>query len=267
MSTGPARLWLTPAPDAPWFLHPGLSPRLLVFDLDGTLAALAATPGRARVTAGTKRALTRLASCPRTVVAVLSGRSLTATQRKVGVPGLIYLGNHGLTSSHPGFGAPRRKLERWAAQAARAGSRLRPIARRYPGCLVEVKGPDLSVHFRRVASRRVPDLLRKARRAVRGLGFEERPGKRVLEFRPLRSGDKGTALVRLAERLAPGWSRTGFCLFVGDDRTDEDAFRAARRLGSRAVTVKIGPGPTQARFRTQRRAEVARLLGRLARRP
>lgn len=264
MSRDAARLRFPPSAEPVWFLRPGLSPRLLVFDLDGTLAALASTPERARVPAGTARALARLAACPRTVVAVLSGRALATVVRKVGVPGLVYLGNHGLTSTRRGLGASRCELERWTSRVARAGLRLAPIARRYPGCLVEVKGPDLSLHYRRVTSRRVPGLLREARRALRRSGLTGREGKQVLEFRPPRGGDKGTAFLRLASRLAPGWRRAGLCLYAGDDRTDEDAFRTARSLGPRAVTIKIGPGTTRAEFRIERQAGVAKLLAGLA---
>ncbi len=267
MNRGAVDLRFPAAAGPVWFLDPGLSPRLLVFDLDGTLAALASTPERARVPAGTARALARLAACPRTVVAVLSGRALAALVRKVGVPGLVYLGNHGLTSTRRGLEAPRRELERWTTRAARAGLRLAPIARQYPGCLVEVKGPDLSLHYRRVSPGRVPGLLRAARRALRGSGLTAREGKRVLEFRPPHGGDKGTAFLRLAARLAPGWRRSGLCLYVGDDRTDEDAFRTARRLGPRAVTIKIGSGTTRAEFRIGRQAGVAKLLAGLVCRP
>jgi trehalose 6-phosphate phosphatase len=264
MSAVTRTLDLSPGRPLPWFLRPSVTPRLLIFDLDGTLAPLAETPGRACVPARVQRALAVLAACPRTVVAVLSGRSLADAARKVGVSGLVYLGNHGLTSTRPGLGAPRRELGLWTDLAAEARRRLAPVAKRYPGCLLELKGPDLSLHYRRVAPRQVPDLLRETLASLRGLRFRARPGKLVMEFRPPRGGNKGTALRRLAGRLAPGWKRKGLCLYVGDDRTDEDAFRAARRLGPRMATFKVGAGATRAKYRLPRQPEVETLLGLLA---
>jgi trehalose 6-phosphate phosphatase len=264
MKPGVQSLRFSAGEKSPWFLRPEPSPRLLVFDLDGTLAPIVSTPGRARVRSRIRRALARLAACPGTEVAVLSGRSLAEAARKVGVPGLIYFGNHGLTSTFWRLGIRRRDLELWTSRAAEARRRLAPLAREYPGCLVEFKGPDLSLHYRRLSSRRIPSLLRTARKALRGLGFAEHAGKRVLEFRPPLGTDKGTALADLARRLAPGWRRSGFCLYAGDDRTDEDAFLAGGRLGPRAVTIKVGPGATRAKYRLTRQADIERLLAGLA---
>ena len=48
---------------------------------------------------------------------------------------------------------------------------------------------------------------------------------------------------------------------MGDDRTDEDLFE---RLGPDAVTIKVGPGPTRARYRVAGPKAALALLGELA---
>jgi len=110
----------------------------------------------------------------------------------------------------------------------------------------------------------VPALLVAARSAVRGLPLALRTGKHVLELRPPNWQHKGWALRKLSARLAPGWRRTGACIYMGDDRTDEDAFVAAAGLGPRAWSFKVGPGATAARWRLQDMAEVKRFLEYLA---
>lgn len=230
-------------------------PKLVLLDFDGTLSDFAATPGQARLAPGMRRALERLRRLPETALAVISGRTAEDVKRRVNVPGIRYLGNHGAG----GFGAWPTRPARQRRTESLAGA-LRPVVRRYAGALLERKGPELTLHFRRVAARRVPGLLAAARAAAAGSGFEMRGGNRVLEFRIPGAGGKGEAVKRLARRLARGWRRTGLCLYLGDDATDEDAFAAIRSLGPKALGFKVGPGKTRAAFRLRGVGEVLRLL-------
>jgi trehalose 6-phosphate phosphatase len=83
----------------------------------------------------------------------------------------------------------------------------------------------------------------------------KKPGKEVLEL-AVTDADKGSALLRLRDDL--GAAAT---VYLGDDRTDEDAFRV---LSSGDLTVKVGEGETAARFRVPDPAAVVVLLGALA---
>jgi trehalose 6-phosphate phosphatase len=83
-----------------------------------------------------------------------------------------------------------------------------------------------------------------------------KPGKDVLEI-AVTDAHKGAALRRLADEL--GAAAT---LYLGDDVTDEDGFRAL--TGPADVTVKIGDGPTEARHRVPDPAGAIAVLNRLA---
>lgn len=96
-------------------------------------------------------------------------------------------------------------------------------------------------------------------RFARSTGLRLHAGKRVWELRPDVDWDKGRALARLARELGRGWD----ILFAGDDLTDEEGFRS---LGRRALSVRVGPGETAARYRIGR-GQVARLLRAIAERP
>lgn len=245
-----------PAWPASYFLA---EPRLLFLDFDGTLSRIAASPGRARIDPGARRELARLSSARRTLVVVVSGRGLLDLKRKVGLKRAVYVGNHGLTCSRPALGVGGKSVAPWTRAATRAGKVLEALARRFPGAIVEAKGPDLSLHYRLV-KKGAASLVRTAESAMRGKGFRSRAGKKVLEFVPRLGAHKGTAVRRLSGRLAPGWRRTGVCVYIGDDRTDEDAFGALRVLGRRAFGFKVGKGPTAARYRLENVLQVRRLL-------
>jgi trehalose 6-phosphate phosphatase len=209
--------------------------RILFLDFDGTLAPIAPRPGDVRLGAGTRAALGDLARRPRWRVVVTSGRSLKDVGRFVGRLPVYLVGNHGLETRDPGRGpraagpgAARRKGLRAALR------RFRSVLRAVPGAWVEDKGLTASVHFRNVPARHRGGL-RRALAALRGElppGFEWRRGKETWEIRPAGGGDKGKAARRFLRRFPEA-----LAVAVGDDRTDEDLFRALPRG---AVTVRVG---------------------------
>ena len=239
----------------------GRRPLLLGLDFDGTLAPLASRPERARLTAAAKRLLARLAGRPDCEVAIVSGRELADLKARVGVPGLHYAGNHGLEIDGPlaRWSHPRADEVRRAIRAVK--SALGPEVRREPGIIIEDKSLTLSIHYRLAQpGRREPLRSRVAsavRRAARGMRLSF--GHMVWEVRPRVRWNKGDALLDLARRL-PGRPAI---VMIGDDRTDEEAFR---RLGRRAISVRVGDADsTHAGFRLASPQEVLSLLERLAR--
>ncbi|MBI3300439.1 MAG: trehalose-phosphatase [Elusimicrobia bacterium] len=228
-------------------------------DFDGTLAPLAPRPERARLPAAARRALERLAARPDVLVAIASGRALSTLQPKVGLPELIYAGNHGLDVAGPGLRWRHPGLPPLRAALRRVVRRASALAATVPGAWVEDKVWSLSVHVRAVRS---PT-------AALGLGAslmdcmrEEptlrlAPGKKVFEIRTRLPWDKGDAIMLTRRRLAPG----AVTVFIGDDTNDEEGFRT---LGARALCVKVGQGASKARWRARDTKVVARLLERLA---
>ena len=85
-------------------------------------------------------------------------------------------------------------------------------------------------------------------------------GKKVLELRPDLAWDKGRAIIWLLEilRLDP---RDAAALYLGDDITDEDAFRTLREHDI-GVGIVVGerPEPTAAQFRLADPGDVRKFL-------
>jgi trehalose 6-phosphate phosphatase len=238
---------------------------LLLTDYDGTLTPLVTGPAGARLLPEVRRSLRALARSPRVRVAVLSGRALHDLRRRVGVPGAIYAGCHGLEIRGPGlaFTHPQAAARRGALRAVTRALRRRVAA--IPGVRVESKGLAVAVHYRAAPGGAACRAARGVANAMDGRGdaFALMHGKKVLEILPRVGWHKGACARWLADRLAPALPAPVAVLALGDDAADERAFAA---LARRAVTVRVGAGRgrTRARHRLSDTAEVERLLAALA---
>lgn len=201
----------------------------LFLDVDGVLAPIVPRPEDARVPEATRAELRRLAG-RYALVACISGRAGTDAGRVVGVPDLVYVGNHGLEASGD---AP--------AWAARLRALLGEID--WPG--LENKGLTAALHYRGTADEDAARLqLEQIAAAARREGFRTRFGRKVLEILPPIDANKGTAVRGLlAER---GLDRA---LYAGDDTTDLDGFRALDGL-QLAVRVAVASAEGPAELRT-----------------
>jgi trehalose-phosphatase len=222
------------------------SPLLVALDIDGTLAPIASTPAGAAVPEATLQTLRNLTSCPGIEVAFVTGRSAPDGRRMVDLPGTRVIGNHGMELIEPDGTlrvnqAAREAAPRIAQAAAQLFARLHDIK----GAIVEDKRWTLSVHFRLVAESDRPIIEQALDDVAHRLDLRVTHGKQVYELRPQLDVTKGTALVELAEQLGV-LTRRGAILYAGDDRTDEDAFRALRGLQIGAVTVHVGSNALEA---------------------
>jgi trehalose-phosphatase len=108
------------------------------------------------------------------------------------------------------------------------------------GTLVEDKTWSLSAHYRLAARDRVDEVVAATHAVASALGLHARDGKEIVELRAPVDVDKGTAVLALLAALPLPGGR-GAVLLVGDDVTDEDAFRRVREAFPAAVTVRVGP--------------------------
>lgn len=198
------------------------APAGLVTDFDGTLSPIVTDPDAARPLPGVADALEALAR-RLAVVAVVTGRSALDARARIGVTGLLVVGNHGIEWLAPGAERPDAHPE-----AQSVGRRLRATLSALPvepGLRVEEKGLSATIHYREAAE---PGLtLVRLLAALEGRldGLELRQGRASLELRPVGVGDKGLALRTIVDR----YSLRGL-LVLGDDVTDLDMFRAAAEL-------------------------------------
>ena len=264
-------------PTTPIFLPTGLDAvlrrlaaeaRLLVAcDFDGTLAPIVPHPDQARILPRAEQALSVLQNAPGVDVAIVSGRSI-ADLRATGLrtDGRILSGSHGAElAGLPGdTQVPTASATRTPDEDLRY-ERVRELFERHaagrPGAWVEQKPFGLVLHGRGVAEVDAAEaMLAAAAAEAEDLreqlgGLRLRGGKLVTEA-SVRDTDKGVALHTIRTALPEGSA-----VMIGDDDTDEDAFRA---LGSGDAAIRVGTAPSVAEFRVADPEEVAAMLARLA---
>jgi len=239
----------------------------LFLDYDGTLTPIVSRPELALCPPEVKRHLEKLRDLPGVHPAVVSGRSLEDVRRKVGVAGITYVGNHGLEIEKPG-GRPGKRAPSLRTPELREITRnVQKALKDLPGILFEEKGPLLSVHYRNVPRKCSAQIFRVIEEELQSRKgrWKTTSGKRVLEIRPNVGFDKGKAVKEILQAF-PSRGRLPF--YLGDDQTDEDAFRV---LKGRGISVFIGSPrvPSRADFFLRSPAEVQAFLSRCqkARRP
>ncbi|HET7573166.1 MAG TPA: trehalose-phosphatase [Gaiellaceae bacterium] len=192
----------------------------LFLDFDGVLAPIVARPDDAALPAETRAELERLVA-RYALVAVVSGRAGDDVRARVGVPGVVCVGSHGLEL------APQ--AERWRDALAGFAD-----GASWPAAATERKGLSLSFHYRdRADEQAAVRELEAVAAAARSAGLAARFGRKVLEVLPPVEATKGTAVRRLL-----GQHGLRRALAAGDDTTDLDAFAALDGL-ELAVRVAV----------------------------
>ena len=208
----------------------------LITDVDGTISPIVDEPDAAQVTPRARELLAALRP-HLTLVAVVSGRAADDVRERVGVPGLVTVGNHGLETWADGAVqlAPEAAAYRPALEAARAALSDALL----PGMHVEDKGATLSVHFRQANDPAAAEATYGsiAQTVTDRHGLRLFRGRMVFELRPPLEIDKGTAFRRLVHDYALGGA-----VYLGDDTTDADALRAARELRAAGACYALALG-------------------------
>ncbi|HWP36485.1 MAG TPA: bifunctional alpha,alpha-trehalose-phosphate synthase (UDP-forming)/trehalose-phosphatase [Gemmatimonadales bacterium] len=219
---------------APWLVQ---RPVLALFlDYDGTLTPIVDRPEDAVLAPEAREILAQADRAGHVETVVVSGRSLEDIRARVGLPELTYVGNHGLEIEGPGIAFRHPDAMRYEDVVARAAEALEALPVR--GGRVERKGLTLSWHVRDIPPRERPLAEQSAAAVLRRAGLVVTTGIDVIEGRPPIDWHKGSAVLHvLVHRHGPAWPTRVRALYVGDDRTDEDAFRSLRGLGR---SIRVG---------------------------
>ena len=235
--------------------------RLAVFlDYDGTLTPIVSHPEDAWLSDSMQQTLRSLAA--RVPVAILSGRDLDDVRGRVLVDGIVYAGSHGFDIA--GAGGLRRELgAAYLPVLDTAETELREALDEIPGAQLERKHFSVAAHYRNVNEN---DAFRVAQAAdavaARHRELRRMDGKKVYELLPDIDWNKGNAVLWLLETLGLE-GRNALPIYIGDDRTDEDAFRALEQRGIGILVSDQSP-PTAARYSLKNPAEVEEFLAALA---
>jgi trehalose 6-phosphate phosphatase len=242
---------------------------MLFSDFDGTLCPVVARPELAGLPGDTERWLRVLAGNPRVDVAIISGRALPDLRARVGIEGLTYAGNHGLEIRGPAVTFVHPVAEETKPVMGRLYRDLSRALEPFTGVIMEDKGLTLSIHYRLLDQAKVGQFkdvfngfMEKAGLAG---GILVTAGKMVYEIRPAVEWNKGQALRMLVEAGAKPSRPDPLTMFLGDDWTDEDGFKAIRRTGGVSIFVGERVDDRSAKYFVKSPGEVAVLLEKLCR--
>jgi alpha,alpha-trehalase len=219
---------------------------VLFTDYDGTLTPIVARPELAVLPENMRSQLQVLANY--TTVAIISGRDLADVQKMVGLPGLYYAGSHGFDIAGPNnIGMQHEEARQFSSDLDAVERQLHNQLDSITGIYVERKRFAIAVHYRAVAAA-VVDTVQAITDAILAQygSLRQRSGKKIIEIQPDIPWDKGRAIVWLLDRLGLNQPQI-LPLYLGDDTTDEDAFRALKHRG---ISIYVGTPdqPTQADY-------------------
>ena len=217
----------------------------ILLDFDGTLSPLVSHPMLSEIPSDTKEILNKLKDIPEIQVAMISGRPVCDLMDKVGIDDICYSGSHGnVIRFAEGFEYENRfdpslQLIKDKLENELLKSDI------FAGVWVEDKGYTLTVHFNQAENpgqdldRQTILFLDETARAMDGPNFMIMPGHKSVEVKGQGTKDKGFAATKILKEWQ-FWNNLtdNFgVIYIGDDTTDEDAFRALRRGG---LTIRVG---------------------------
>jgi len=232
----------------------------LFLDYDGTISPIVERPERALIPKETRQLLWKLLKSPRHKLAIISGRALKDIKKRVDIPGIVYVGNHGLEIEGPKINFKSPISLRYKMILQHIKDELTAKLANIKGVLIEDKGLSLSVHYRLVNRNQIPKIktilyevtiLYTVRDKIK-----IKLGKKVFEIRPAVEWDKGKVVLWLLTR----WKfalldKDILPIYLGDDVTDEDAFGMLKNKG---LTIYIGkPKDSQAKYYLRDTQEVS----------
>ncbi|XP_059308079.1 probable trehalose-phosphate phosphatase H [Lycium ferocissimum] len=245
---------------------------VMFLDYDGTLSPIVEDPDQAFMSDAMRATVRKLARYFPT--AIVSGRCRDKVYNFVRLAELYYAGSHGMDIKGPSKGSKYKK----GGQAVlfQAASEFIPMidevykalhdaTKSIEGVRMENNKFCASVHFRSVDEKKWGELAQVVRSVLKEYPkLRLSQGRKVFEIRPTIKWDKGKALEFLLESLGYANCTDVFPVYIGDDRTDEDAFKVLReRDQGFGILVSKIPKDTHASYSLQEPSEVMVFLRRL----
>jgi 6-phosphofructokinase 2 len=196
---------------------------IMFLDFDGTLSPIVEHHADAAISEDMRELVRELAGI--FPVAVISGRGMADVKQRLDLPGLFYAGSHGYEISGPnGFFKENEEAQKVLPLFDEIEPLLRQKLKDVMGVDFERKKFTLAIHYRQVKPEKEPQVHDEVNKLLKDYpDLTGTGGKKVIEIRPNIDWHKGKAVVFLKKELSGAESQPS--IYVGDDVTDEDAFR------------------------------------------
>jgi len=205
-------------------------------DYDGTLTPIVSRPELAIMSEEMRKMVKELNKKFR--VAIVSGRGRQDVEKLVDIPDLIYAGNHGFDIRINSENIILQEMEKYIPLVARITNQFNSKLSRIEGVIIEKKKFSVAVHYRLARDTEFPFIEREVAEVIKNNpDLRLMKGKKVFEILPRMEWDKGKALMRIMKTLGLDWKKQNI-IYIGDDTTDEDAFRVVRGRGMGVLVSK-----------------------------
>lgn len=196
---------------------------LIFLDFDGTLAPIVENHEDAKMDEETREIVQQLSK--KYAIAVVSGRGLSDVREKVGLLDIFYAGSHGFEIAGPNnFKKENEEAQKMLPIFDEVEEILQKKLSEINGVRFERKKFTLAIHYRQVAEKEVSKFHSLIENVVKNYPkLHKGDGKKVVEIKPNIDWHKGKAVNFLRKELS--YEKNPFSIYLGDDTTDEDAFR------------------------------------------
>ncbi|MEX0968634.1 MAG: trehalose-phosphatase [Bacteroidia bacterium] len=194
---------------------------VLCLDYDGTLTPIVADYTKAIISDKMREQVRKAAAA--FPVAIISGRDIFFIKEKVNLDGIFYAGSHGFEIEGPdNFRHELKEAEALLPVLDDIENKLNQELKQFKGVKIERKKYALAVHYRNASEADVPAVNLIIDKVLSlNNKIEKGRGKKVIELKPRIKWNKGKAVEMIAKQLG-----AEMIIYIGDDVTDEDAFRS-----------------------------------------
>lgn len=236
-----------------------ISKRIILFlDYDGTLVPIMEKPSLAILSKSMQKLLVDLNRTKNISVFIVSGRAYSSIKKVLNVKNITIASNHGfqITGKNTEWFHP--DIMQFLPSLKKTSLMLEEVLSSIPSAKVENKQFTITVHYRNVEKRLIPFVKKTVKEVI--VDYKDLHitlGKMVIEVRPNIKWDKGDAVLKILKSIRAG-NVTKTIIYIGDDKTDEDAFKA---LKQKAITIVVGRKQnSKAKFYLRNTDEVERIL-------
>ncbi len=235
--------------------------KVLILDFDGTLTLVVNTPNRVELSKSMRNLLIKLSKKQGFYLAILSGRELKDIKKKIGLPNIIYGGNHGLEGEIFGekyiFPVPNETLR----ALGKIQEQLNQITDKFKGIFIEDKSLTLSFHYRLAEEQQVPEIKLLINQILNPYIADELvsifAGKKVINITPNVKWNKGHFAALIMKKITDRVKARSIAIVIGDDITDEKTFQQLKNQ----ITITVGKKyQSKAKYYMKNTKEVFRFL-------
>ena len=235
---------------ASWQSRPHDARPLVLLDFDGTLAEFELDPASVTLTPARQILLQDLSRRADLSAGVISGRRISDLRERVPTaPSMFFAGLHGLEIEGPGLKFVHKSIAFAAPGISALAKELRRAIKPLPGVFVEDKTYAIVLHVRGASKADRLHAITRFNALSEPLLSEGtvrlQPGDHVLELLPNVEWAKGEAVRAIMRHVETDTREAVWPVYIGDDRTDEDAFD---EIGTNGLTIAVGRRPAGAAF-------------------